>query len=139
LSPPACGRGRGRACFSDGRRGFGRNRPSSVPSRKREGGFFRHRHLLGARRFRRDRFLDSLLGLAVRLDHGQRRADRHHVADVARQFDDDARHRRFHLHGRLVGHHVGKLGVLLDTVADLDVPGDDLGLGDAFADVGQAE
>jgi hypothetical protein len=40
---------------------------------------------------------------------------------------------------RLVGHHVGKLLVFLDLVADLDVPGDDLGLGNAFADVGQLE
>ena len=29
--------------------------------------------------------------------------------------------------------------VLVDEVADLDVPGDDLGLGDAFADIGQLE
>ena len=46
---------------------------------------------------------------------------------------------RFHLDRRLVGHHVGERLVLVDLVADLDVPGDDLGLGDAFADVGQLE
>ena len=46
---------------------------------------------------------------------------------------------RFHLDRRLVGHHVGELLVFLDAVADLDVPGDDLGLGDAFADIGQLE
>ena len=46
---------------------------------------------------------------------------------------------RFHLDRRLVGHHVGDLLVLGDRVADLDVPGDDLGLGNAFADVGQLE
>ena len=46
---------------------------------------------------------------------------------------------RFHLDRRLVGHHVGDLLVLGDRVADLDVPGDDLRLGNAFADVGQLE
>ena len=47
--------------------------------------------------------------------------------------------RRFHFDRRLVGHHVGDLLVLGDRVADLDVPGDNLGLGNAFADVGQFE
>ena len=46
---------------------------------------------------------------------------------------------RFHFDRGLVGHHVGELLVFLDAVADLDVPGDDLGLGNAFADVGQLE
>src|SRR3546814_20536526 len=50
-----------------------------------------------------------------------------------------ARYRGFHLDRGLVGHHVGELLVLLDRVADLDVPLDDLGLGNAFADVGQLE
>ena len=54
-------------------------------------------------------------------------------------FEHRARDRRFHLDRRLVGHHVGELLVFLDRVADLDVPGDDLGLGNAFADVGQLE
>jgi hypothetical protein len=54
-------------------------------------------------------------------------------------FDNAAGDRRLHLHRRLVGHHVGELLILLDHVADLDVPGDDLGLGNAFADVGQLE
>ena len=73
------------------------------------------------------------------LDHHQRRADRDLVADLAGQFHDRARHRRFHLDRRLVGHHVGDVLVFLDPVADGDVPGDDLGLGDAFADIGQLE
>ena len=38
-----------------------------------------------------------------------------------------------------VGQSVLEDQVLADRVADLDVPGDDLGLGDAFADVGQLE
>ena len=35
--------------------------------------------------------------------------------------------------------HVGELLVFLDRIADLDVPGDDLGFCDAFTDVGQAK
>ena len=50
-----------------------------------------------------------------------------------------ARDRRGDLDRRLVGHHVGQHLVLDDLVADLDVPFDDLGLGDAFADVGQLD
>ena len=50
-----------------------------------------------------------------------------------------ARDRRLHLDRRLVGHHVGELLVLLDAVADRDVPRDDLGLGNALADVRQLE
>ena len=45
----------------------------------------------------------------------------------------------FHLDRRLVGHHVGDLLIFRDRVADLDVPGDDLRLGNAFADVRQLE
>ena len=77
--------------------------------------------------------------LAVRFDHREHRADRNLVADLARKLDDLARDRRFHLHRRLVGHHVGDLLVFLDAVADLHVPGDDLRLGNAFADVRQLE
>jgi hypothetical protein len=75
----------------------------------------------------------------IRLDHDERSADRHLIADFAREFDDDAGHRRLHLDGGLVGHHVGDRRVFLDAVADGDVPGNDLGLGNAFADVGQLE
>ena len=62
-----------------------------------------------------------------------------HLVDVAREFDDDPRHGRFHFDGRLVGHHVGKLRIFLDALADFHMPGDDFGLGDAFADVRQTE
>ena len=43
------------------------------------------------------------------------------------------------LHRRLVGHDVGEDLVLGDMIADLDVPGDQFGLGGAFTDVGQFE
>ncbi len=75
----------------------------------------------------------------VGLDHHQRRADRHLVADLARKLDHHARHRRFHLDRRLVGHHVGDLLVFLDPVPDRDVPRHDLGLGNTLANVGQLE
>jgi hypothetical protein len=47
--------------------------------------------------------------------------------------------RRGDLHRGLVGHHVGDDLVLGHQVADLDVPGDQFGLGGAFAHVGQLE
>ena len=81
----------------------------------------------------------GLGGVALDFDHHQRRADRHHLADFAGQLDHHAGDGRFHLDRGLVGHHVGDLLVLRHLVADLDVPGDDLGLGNAFADIGQAE
>ena len=93
--------------------------------------------LLG--RFDLERRAFAGLGVGIGLDHHQRRADRHLVADLAGQFDYRARHRRLHLDGGLVGHHVGDLLVFLDAVTHSDVPGDDLGLGNAFADVRQLE
>jgi hypothetical protein len=44
-------------------------------------------------------------------------------------------HRGGHLDGRLVGHHVGEHLLGGDRIAGLDVPLDQLHLGDAFADV----
>ena len=73
------------------------------------------------------------------LDHRQHGADRYLVAHFAGELEHLARDRAFHLDRRLVGHHVGELLIFLDHVAHLDVPGDDLGLGNAFADVGQLE
>ncbi len=99
-------------------------------------------HFLNARILRLDLFLDFLGNrrfIPVGLDHHQRRADRDLIADFAREFDHHARHRRFHLDRRLVGHHVGDLLILLDALADMHMPCDDLGLGDAFADIRQAE
>ncbi len=75
----------------------------------------------------------------IRLDHHQRGTDRHLIPDLARQLDDDARYGRLHLDRRLVGHHVRDRRILLDAVADRDMPCDDLGLRDAFADIRQFE
>ena len=76
---------------------------------------------------------------ALGLDHRKHGADRHLVPDFARELDHLACDRRLHLDGGLVGHHVGDLLIFPDLVADFDVPGDDLRLGNAFADVGQLE
>ena len=46
---------------------------------------------------------------------------------------------RGNLDRRLVGHDGGEQRVLAHEVADLDVPFDELGLGDAFADIGQLD
>lgn len=73
------------------------------------------------------------------LDYRQRRTDGHHITRFARQLQHHAGHRRGHFHRGLVGHHVGQWGVFLYRIAHGDVPGDDLGRGDALADVGQAE
>ena len=78
-------------------------------------------------------------GIALGLDLDQHAADREHVADLAGQLGDRPRDGRFHFDRCLVGHHVGELLVFLDAVADLDVPCDDFGLGNAFANVGQLE
>jgi hypothetical protein len=76
---------------------------------------------------------------SLRRDHHQLGADRHHVAGLALAFDDRAGDRRADLDGCLLRHHVDQRLVLLDALADRHVPGDDLRLGDAFANVGQPE
>ena len=65
--------------------------------------------------------------------------DRDFVADLGPQPDDLAIHRRGDFDRRLVGHHGGKGRVRAHQVADLDVPLDEFGFGDAFADVGQPD
>ena len=66
-------------------------------------------------------------------------ADREHLPDLAAQRQHGAGDRRRDLDRGLVGHHVGERLVLGDRVAGLDVPGDQLDLGDAFAEVGHAD
>ena len=75
----------------------------------------------------------------IGFEHGEDRANRYLLADITGQLHHLARDGRFHFDRRLVGHHVGELLIFLDAVADLDVPGDDLRLGNAFADVRQPE
>ena len=61
------------------------------------------------------------------------------AADLAAERDDVAGDRRRDLDRRLVGHHGGEDLVLEHRLADLDMPFDDLGLGHAFADIGQLD
>ncbi len=69
----------------------------------------------------------------------ERRTDSRHVARAAVQRDHFAGDGRGHLHRCLVGHDIDEVLVLLDSVPRLDVPGDDLRLGSAFADIGKLE
>ena len=75
----------------------------------------------------------------VDLDADQLRADREHLPDLAAEREHLAGNRRRNLDRRLVGHDVGEALVLGDRVARLDVPGDELDFGDAFADVGHPD
>ncbi len=75
----------------------------------------------------------------LNLQPDQRRADRDGVADLGAEPEDFAVDRRGDFDGRLVGHDRGEHRVLAHEVADLDVPFDEFGLGDAFADIGQLD
>ena len=63
------------------------------------------------------------------------RADRHRIADLGAQPKHFAIDRRRNLHRRLIGHDGGEQRVLAHQIADLDVPFDELGLGDALAHI----
>ncbi len=83
---------------------------------------------------------DDVLGSAGRdLQPDQLGPHRQHAADLAAQGDDGAGDRRRNLDRRLVGHDGGEDLVLQHRLADLDVPFDDLGLGDALADIGHLD
>ena len=73
------------------------------------------------------------------LELHQRRADGQLLAGFAVGGEHLAGDGRGQFDRRLVGHDVGDDLVLGDHVADLDVPGDQFGLGGAFAHVGQFE
>ena len=88
----------------------------------------------GSRRGGRGR--GSLVGVA---DRDDRRADRDHLALGHHQLEHGAGVRRRQLDQRLGGLDLDHDVVDLDDVADLDLPGHDLGLGQAFTDVGQLE
>src|SRR5438045_2663450 len=73
------------------------------------------------------------------LEYVQNRSDLHHLALGHALRGDHAAARRRDLDGGLVGHHLEHRLVLDHSVADLDQPLRDLGLGEALADVGQLE
>ena len=78
-------------------------------------------------------------GRILDLDADQLRPDGEHLPDLAAEREHLAGDRRRDLDRGLVGHHVGEALVLDDGVADRDVPDDELDLGDAFAEVGDAD
>ena len=88
---------------------------------------------------RGDPFPGRRIGHARRVDADQHRADGEHVADRPAERDDRAGDRRRDLDRRLVGHHRSDDLILPHHVADLDMPFDDFGLGDAFADIGHPD
>ena len=90
----------------------------------------------GAGRRRRDVVAPAASSTSMRISSD---ADREHLADLAAKREHLAGDRRRDLDRGLVGHHVGEALVLGDRVAGCDVPGDELDLGDAFADVGHAD
>ena len=66
-------------------------------------------------------------------------ADCDHIADLGAEPNNLALDRRRDFHRRLVGHDRCKERILPDKIADLDVPLDELGFGDTFADIGQSD
>jgi hypothetical protein len=90
-------------------------------------------------RRRRRRCTRRRPGRVLDFDADQLRADSEHLTHFAAEREHLARDRRRDLDRGLVGHHVGKALVLDDGVADRDVPDDELDLGDAFAEVGDAD
>ena len=88
--------------------------------------------LRGCSRFGRLRTL-------AQLEHDQRRADGHFVAGRAGDGDDTAAHRRRYFHGCLVGHHFNDELIFAHRIAGLGVPGDNLGIDRALAQVRHLE
>src|SRR5690606_38462917 len=64
---------------------------------------------------------------------------RHDLPGLAAQGHDPARHGRWNLHVRLVGHDVGQGLVFDDLVARRHMPGDQFDLCNAFAQVGHLD
>ena len=73
------------------------------------------------------------------LEFDQGAADRDHVARLGVDHRNRAGGRRGHFDDGLVGLHREQRLVGDHVVANLDVPGDDLGLLQSFAEVGQRE
>ena len=76
---------------------------------------------------------------ARRVDANELGADSQHVPDRAAEREHAARHGRWNLDRRLVGHDGGDDLILPDEIADLDRPLDDLGFRHALADVGHLD
>ena len=91
----------------------------------------------GRDRFGRSRWCRTTASSDVERD--QRRVDFEDVAGVAVQGNDRPGVRARELHRGLGGFDIHERLVQGHDVADLDLPGHDLGLGQTFTDVGQEE
>jgi 2-oxoisovalerate dehydrogenase E1 component beta subunit len=76
---------------------------------------------------------------ALQIDANQFRADGQRLPDLAAEREHGPRNGRRNLDRGLFGHHVGQHLVFGDQVAGGDAPGDELDLGDAFAEIGHAD
>ncbi|MNE20148.1 hypothetical protein D3C80_1132560 [compost metagenome] len=134
--------GRGQGALARLAAGHGGNGLGVGLGRGRRLGDRRRRGLLGlgdGRSRSRSRRSGGDIALALDLEADQRPADGDLMARIAVQGDDHAVDRAGDLDRGLVGHDVGEDLILLDRIADLDVPADQLGLGGAFAHVRQLE
>ena len=110
---------------------------------------WRRARRLGGRRFdarrrlllRRPRFRggEKRIRQAGRVNANELRTDSQHVSDGAAEREHAARHGRWNVDRRLVGHDRGDDLILRDEIADLDRPFDDLGFRDPLADVGHLD
>ena len=100
-------------------------------------------HLSPFARWRGEDWGDGLclrrLALARHVEHHEVGADRPLLAGLAVDRDDSAGDRRGQFDRRLVGHDLDERIFFPDYLARLDVPGDDLGLGHALADIRQLD
>ena len=94
---------------------------------------------LGRRLARFRRSGEKRIRQARRIDADQLGADSQHVADSAAESKHAACHGSWNVDRRLVGHDGGDDLILLDEIADLDRPFDDLGFRNPFADVGHLD
>src|ERR1043166_8041653 len=73
------------------------------------------------------------------VEHHQFRADRALFAGLAVDHDDGAADRSRQFDRGLIGQDIDERVLLADLLPDRDMPGDDLGLGRALADIGQSD
>jgi hypothetical protein len=83
--------------------------------------------------------LDDVGSIATDLEARDHALDRSNFAFFVAELGDGSVDRRRDRHGRLVRHHLDEVLLLLDGVTNGNLPGDDLALGDAFADIGHLE
>ena len=115
------------------------DRRRRLDRRTRPSAFRFHAGLLGDRIVLRAQTADHAAGIVVRSlgKTHQRTAHFDHVTGLGEQFCDAAGLRRRHFDHRLVGFHAEQRLIGNHRVALMDMPGDDLGLLQAFAKIGK--